>query len=380
VKNDRLITIAAAIVLVFGVMSYFARPKEPPLQLVTPQQELPTYRPTYPGDMSLHDRVLKSYELAFILVRTPYLSTNVNALESIRQWARVQFQAHPDFLHPINLPGPSGNRDTVFGALGYNVFASPLFWLQAQTGELLRWQIARFHETSAYRSFNSSFFDMFGKDADAATLLSRYESERAKEAIDVLFWAAFWLIGAIAGVYKFCVAQRADIFDNIRKLTAGAWAMLAVSYLSQSWETGQAASLISMLAATAIATYLYRPFMLVSHHEAKQQLVRIRLAPCWISMAAWFTVTCLCVQLLTWTRSGIGATADPVTLFLASFTGNFLHDAAQDKRIINACIAMLWLSFTAWALLQRHKDQPYSAEPDDNFKTLERTVTFDRVR
>jgi hypothetical protein len=379
-KNDRLIS--AAIILIIGcaVVSYFIRPKQPLLELVKPEQELSSYQPKYPGDPSLSNRVLKSYELAFILVRTPYMQTNLTALEAVREWARDNFQSHPDFLHPVSLPAPAEDHDTVFGALGYNIFAAPRYWLEAQIGELLRGQIAAFHKTSAFQSFQTCYFDMFGKDSEAANLLARYESDRAKQAVDVVLWTLIWWIGLTIAAARLLNNRKRDFFDALRSNTAAVWTLLAVAYLTQAWFGGQASALVSTIVASAFAFYLHRPFMLVSHQEARQQVVRIRLAPCWIATAAWFTFTCLSVQLLTWIRTGIPAVPDPVSLFVASLSGNFLHDPVQAKRFITGSIAGSWLLVTAWALLQRYKDQPYAPLPDTSFETLDKAMTFTRLQ
>jgi hypothetical protein len=363
-----------------GLATFFVHPKESQLDLVTPQQELSTYQAPYPGDPGLSNRLLKSYELAFILVRSPYISNNISALEAVREWAREQFQSHPDFLHPVALGAPAEKNDTVFGALSYNLTAVPRYWLQEQIEQLMRAQIATFHQTGAYHSFNNTFFSVFGKDADAASLLARYESDRAKQAVSAVYWSLLWFVLAIGGACTLIANRGKDIFNSLRKLTATAWALLSVAYLSQTWITGHAADLLSMLISAGISVFLFWPLLLVSHHEAKQQLVRIRLAPCWIATAAWFTFTCLAVQILTWIHTGIQAAPDPVSLFLSSLTGNFLHDPVAGKRIVVDIVAGLWIVCSFWALSQRHKDQPYNPEPDANFETLNESIAFDRIR
>lgn len=353
------------------LIAYFARPRQPHYEFVTPQQELPSYHARYPGDMTLANRVLKSYDLAFILVQSPYLSTNVTALESVREWARDQFQAHPDFLHPVSLADAPNNHDTVFGALAGNIFALPHNWIDGVIAGCMRKQIAHFHSSGAFHSFNKAFLDVFGSDADSAALLARYESDRARHAIDVVAWALVWLAGTIAGGAMLIVNRKTDFFRSLRFVTAGAWSLLALAYFAQSWNSGHAAALISAALACAFAIYLLRPILFLSHSEVKQQLVHIRLAPCWIAVAAWFTFTCLAVQILTWIRSGIPASPDPVSLLIAGISGNFIHDAVQEKHAISTVVACLWSLITVWAVLQRSKDQPYS-EPDDSFATLDR--------
>jgi hypothetical protein len=378
-RNDRLIAIVMGAIIAGSVLSFYVRPKPPSDEFVTPQQELPGFQARYPGDTSLANRVANSYQLAFILVQSPYICKNVTALAALREWARDQFQSHPDFLHPVSLRPADRNHDTVFGALGYNLFAAGRYWLEEAVGQLLKVQIAHFHETSAFQSFNTAYFDFCGKDSDAATLLARYESERAKSAVDVILWTLVWFAGLVAAAFTLIKESNKDFFGQLQRVTAGAWGLLAISYFSQAWLTGSATPLISAIVSAGLAAYLTRPMLLVSHRDERQRLMRVHLAPCWIAIAAWFTYTCLAVQLLTWMRTGLLMSPDPVSLLLCSITGNFVHEPVHGKRIISTAIAGIWLALTAWALCQRKKDQPFYQEPDSHFETLNAAVSYDRV-
>jgi hypothetical protein len=120
---QKVIVLTIVTTVVCAVLTYFVKAKPVNLEFVTPQSVLPNYTATYPGDTKLSDRIVKSYDLAMILVQSPYMQKNYNALESIRRWARERFEQQPDFLHPTVLPVKETNRDTVFGAFGHNLFA-----------------------------------------------------------------------------------------------------------------------------------------------------------------------------------------------------------------------------------------------------------------
>jgi len=74
------------------------------------------------------------------------------------------------------------------------------------------------------------------------------------------------------------------------------------------------------------------------------------------------------------------ATLDPVSLFLSSITGNFLHEPMLAKRFLSAAIAASWLVVSTWALMQRKKDRPYLQEPDSSFRSFDRAANLERIR
>src|SRR5262250_2873625 len=142
-----------AVIALVVILAYFGRPRPPLLEIVTPRQELPNFQEHYPGDSGLADRVAKSYGLALVLFQSPYTEKNLIALESLRSWARERFQKQPDFLHPFSLEPSDEPRETVVESFFYNLFASPLYWLEERVGDLLKVQVANFHQTRAYASF-----------------------------------------------------------------------------------------------------------------------------------------------------------------------------------------------------------------------------------
>jgi hypothetical protein len=330
----------------------------PILELVSPIQELPDYAAPYPGDTSLADRVAKSYALALILVHSPYTQNNANSLESLRSWARENFQRQPDFLHPSSLVMLRRSGDTVFGALGYNLFAQVHYWLQEMVGELLKFQIARFHDTTAYATFNVAYFDIFGKDAEAATLLARYQSDRAKTAIDVVLWSIAWLGAVIWSVFHLCKTSPVLRHERLQRVLAVGWTLISTEYFLAAWTNNDFESGVSSLLGLAIALFLFRPTILSDNHFQRRQLVQIKLGRKWVCVTAWITFTLLAVQILTWIRSGLPNSPDPVTLLLCSLNGNFIHDPVHAKRLIMQLLGVAWLLVTGWTLRVYLSDQP----------------------
>lgn len=358
------------------LFAFFAKPKAPLYDFVTPKDELPTYEARYPGDTTLSDRVIKSYALAMILVQSPYTQNHVTSLEMIRQWAREQFQLHPDFLHPVSLNIVDHRRDTVFGAAGYNFLAPAKFWLEDRASQLLKMQMANFHSTSAFHSFSQAYFDFFGKDSDTATLLSRYESDRAKQSVNVILWAAAWAAGTAYAITLLIKRRRTDFFGTLQKSVAAAWLLLGTQYVFLTWEDGQSTTLLAAMASITIAAYLYRPFIVASHQEGGQQAFFVKLAPRWIALATWLTLSMFAVQISTWVRSGLPNGNDPVTLLLCGFSGNFVHDPLAGKRLITEIVFTAWIAVSLWGWRQRDKNDAPGAVEEAGLQSLERSVDF----
>jgi hypothetical protein len=359
-----------------SLFAFFAKPKATLLSFVTPKDLLPSYQERFPGDTRLSDRVIKSYALAMVLVQTPFTQNNVTSLEMIREWSREQFQRHPDFLHPVSVIVDRERRDTVFGAVGYTILAPMKFWLEEQSASLLRMRIANFHGSNAFRSFSKAYFDFFGTDSDSATMLALYETERARQAVDVVLWFGVWLIGmAVSGVALFNSRKR-DFFLTLQKVIAGAWCLIGTEYMFQAWDAGQAPVLASGLISLMVAAYLLKPFILATHQEGGQQLLFVRLAPRWVALAFWLTVSIFAIQVLTWVRTGLPNGSDPITLLLCSASGNFIHEPISSKRLITNIVACIWVVATFWSWRQREKSEPFATNEDEVLRSLERSVDF----
>jgi hypothetical protein len=377
---QKVIVLTIVTTVVCAVLTYFVKAKPVNLEFVTPQSVLPNYTATYPGDTKLSDRIVKSYDLAMILVQSPYMQKNYNALESIRRWARERFEQQPDFLHPTVLPVKETNRDTVFGAFGHNLFAQVHAYAQELVGHVVRARMQSWHDTYAYQTFSRAFFDLFGWDAEAALMLARYENDRARLGVDALLWAIAWTAGIVTGAVYLFRNRKKDFFRAVRMVTAGTWVALALAYLLQAWDTERASSVMSALFAIVTATYLYVPVAFVQHEEAGRKLAKIVFTPNWSALASWLTVSFLAIQVLTWIRHSMPGDAEPITMLIGSITGNFVHDPVHSKRLITGITAGVWLAFTFWAWRQRNKTYEPQPDVETRFNELDAVAPLARIR
>jgi hypothetical protein len=376
ISNRSVLKIVIILTLGCSLFAYFSKPKATLLSFGSPKDLLPTFEERFPGDTRLSDRVIKSYALAMVLVQTPFTQNNVTSLEMIREWSRDQFQRHPDFLHPVSVIVDHEKRDTVFGAVGYTILAPVKFWLAEQSAYLLRMRINNFHGSSAFRSFSKAYFDFFGKDSDSATLLTLYESERARQAVDVLPWFALWLCSLSVSAVLLFRARQHNFFLALQRVLSGAWLLVGIEYLFQSWDGGQLSTLVSGVIAMLIAAYLMKPFIFATHQEGGQQLLFIRLAPRWVALSFWLTMSVFAVQILTWVRTGLPNASDPVTLLLCSASGNFVHEPVAGKRLITNVVACIWVLCSFWSWRQRDKSEAFAANEDEVLRSLDRSVDF----
>lgn len=377
---QKFIAATVATTITCWLLTFFVKPHPEQVEFVSPRHELPNYTAQYPGDTKLSDRIVKSYDLALILVQTPYMQKNFNALECVRRWARENFAEHPDFLHPAVLPIATTNHDTIFGAFGYNLFSVFHDYANHLASLAVKSRVESFHQSDAYQSFRSAFFDFFGWDAEAANLLARYQNDRAKIGADVLLWAAAWVAAGIAGIAYIYRNRKTAYFDALRKVTATTWALLATAYFIQMWQTEKASSLVSMLFSAATAAYLFFPFAIIRHKDIPARIARIRFTPNLTSLASWLTISFLAIQVLTWIRHSAPGATDPVTMLIGSISGNFIHDPARSKRLITFATAAFWLAFSFWTSRQRTKTYEPEADIESRFEELDAVAPLAGIR
>jgi hypothetical protein len=373
ITKDKVIYFAAALLVVVCLLSYFVKPGSAIFTIVSPEQELHNYQARYPGDTSLADRVMKSYQLAFVLVQSPYLQKNIISLENVRSWARDRFQSRPDFLHPASLDVVPESYDTIFSAFGYNLFAGIKYWLEECIANLLSIRIAHFHNTSAYQTFNAAYFNVFGKDSEAATLLARYQSDRAMLAIDVVLSACFWLIVSVVGTVYLVQAlnySKLRRFYRMQKFLCITWLFAAISYVFVAFSNNNIATYFSAIMSAIVALFLYRPFKITWHENGKLEISTFQLSSRWVALIVWVSYSLLAVQILTWIRAGVPNNPDPITLLLSSLSGDFIHDPVSGKRFIARLLGIVWLVFSIWTIFQQRKDAKQQQEFDEKLKSL----------
>lgn len=369
-KRRQLVLLGVILLIVASLLSYFVKPKAPITDLVTPAQELPGYAAQYPGDSSLAKRVLTSYGLAFVLFETPYSGANVRALENVRSWGREKFQAAPDFLHPVSIRPEKEPNDTVIGALGYNLFAGLRYTAESCIGEFIKSRIAEFHQTTAYASFSTAFFDVFGKDSESATLLARYQSDKAKGAIDSVLWSLLWTVGTICCALYVLVSPRRQRFDRIRHVLIAAWTTASISYAITAWMVNSIPAFTSALVSTALAIYFAKPFMLLTREDSSLKVAFITLSSRWIALSFWASYSAMAILVLTWIRCSVPDSQDPVTMLLSALSGNFLYDPEDGKRLIARALGIVWVCVSVWAFTQRDKDARISDQLEAELRSL----------
>lgn len=368
--RNRAILAIVVIVTLSSILSYFVKPRQPLLELCTPDQEIPNYAAQYPGDNSLADRVKGSFGLAMVLVQSPYLEKNVSALESLRQWAKDGFQEARDFLHPVSIPPLKEPNDTVLGAIGYNLFAGVRYYCQSRIGDFLAYRIAEFHKEPAYISFQTAFFDLFGKDSESATLLARYQSDKAKTAIDVVLWTIIWSIWLTVAAGLVTLSSRRLFFERLRWCLSGTWALIGISYSTTAWMSNSIPAMLSGSAAFLVSLYLLRPFLLLTREDASLKVKFIQSSSTWIALATWLTYTAVAGLILTWIRGSIPQSPDPITLLLSSLSGNFLQDPEDGKRLAARLVGILWVICSLWAFTHREQDARVTDELEDSLNRL----------
>lgn len=354
-----------------SLLSYFIKPHSHLGELVTPEQELPGFAAVYPGgDDGLAKRVTNSYSLAFVLIQSPYTSTNLRALENIRSWAQNRFEGSPNFLHPVSVKDEQEPNDTLIGALGYNLFANIKYYLESQVGSFLRTRIADYHNDPAYESFTDSYFEIYGRDAEAATLLARYQSDKAKGSISVVLWTITWAISLAFAILYVTFCSRKDRFERIRHTLILIWGLVAIGYCFTAWMTNSITALISAILAGCSTFYFFRPFVLLTRQDSSLKVYFIQLSSRWVALCVWATYSLLAIAVLTWIRSASAEGGDPVTLLLSALSGNFISDPEEGKHVIARIIGAIWALFSVWAFLQKDKDARISDELEDELKSL----------
>lgn len=356
VLRRRLVASALTAVALASVLSFFVKPRPPILDLVSPAQEIPNYEAELPVNRVLADRVVGSFGMAMVLVRNPYTEQNAAALENVRSWAKQRFQDAPDFLHPISVRPRKEPNDTIFGALGYNLFAAAHYALDGQIGSFVSGRIADFHSTDAYKSFQNAYFSLFGKDNESATLLARYQTERARKSIDALAWTVCWATFASSSALATLIAPRKKRFGRLRLSCAAAWLMVGLSNASHAWMSNSIPAMLCSIAAFCTAVFFWRPFLLRTRADASLKVSFYEPGSNWVALGVWVTYSLMAVLILTWIRAGVPDFPDPVTLLLSAFSGNFVQDPEEGKRFIARVVGAVWVAASIWALTQKEGD------------------------
>lgn len=337
--------ISISLVSLAFVMAFFLRPHAPNVELVTLQQELPDPNAHYITESGLRERVSKSYGIALVLVISEYSRKNAVALEAVRRWAHDNFLQNPGFLH-IRDHDPVVAHNSMLDAFSYSLLAPPRYFLEQQALNFLKNQIALFHTTKSYQTFRADYFDSFGLDRESANMLAQYQSERAEKATGVVLSAVYWLVALVIGVRLHFRVHNQIRSSRWQRSLAFFWFATALFYIIVAWACNDVSVLVSSIVCALAGLYLRRPIA-ISFGEDKSFSFRLLMpSRAVLSAATWATFTLIAVQVLTWLRTGTMASPDPITLFVSSVTGDFLHEPATAKKYVSSVTGILWLVVT----------------------------------
>lgn len=368
--SRRKLTIGILVlVLASALLSYFEKYTPDLAPIVDPYYETNSPELQNSRDPQFVNKVMTS-NIGMVLVHSDYSSKNATALESLRTWAKERFSQDAQFLHPVSVRY-SEHHDTVISAFFYNLFGPERSFLERSIKGLMRERIEDFHSTEAYESFRVDYYDLFGVDPEAATLLARYQEERAHAAIDVVYAFGCAFLAVLGGIAVFIRTSRTHWMSRGRLTLAYAWFASSIFYLAQAWQANQVAFLVTGILAFLVAAYLRRP-IIVAFDETGFLDVRLSdLSQRTVTLAIWASVTLLCIQLLTWARSGNLIEPDPITLFVSSLTGNFLHDPANAKRLLDRSIGISWLVISLWSIYFFKRGDARTPEFDAQLEKLD---------
>jgi hypothetical protein len=351
-------------ILVFAVACMFAfslgyRANEPTRHIAKVDKVMPYAKFRYPGDLTFAQQVVDSSTFAVVLQKSEFSQANANALEALRSWAGNNFRRDPRFLHPVSLPKPLPNA-TVLDSAFYGLFHAPYTWLSSQASKFLEERIGQFCETVTFSIFRRDYVELFGNDTEAATLLARYQTERARAAINpllALLYFAFTLVLApyavrflreLAGLWREAI--------SVYGAKEAAW----VSYFSLSLtlfysvqalvclET-QAASLVTAGVFALLSIFLLFPVKLLASKE-ELLFLRTSLDGRTVMLIGWMIFSMVCGQCVLWLKQDLLTNLDPLTLVICAFTGNFLTDPLAIKKTLAMGISVAWAVSFAWSL------------------------------
>jgi hypothetical protein len=240
--------------------------------------------------------------------------------------------------------------------------------------DFVKHQIGNFHTTKAYLHFRTDYFDSFGMDREAALLLARYQSDRAKTAVNVVLSCMFWsTIFCLCAVFTWRTRYGARR-SRTQRLLAYFWMVLGAYYLNVAWYQNQVVLLVSAVVCGGVGLYLHRPFTVESADDKGISFRLIELSRPVVACSLWITISLVAIQIMTWVKTGTLLDPDPLSLFLCSLTGNFLHDPSSGKRSISHAVGIIWILSSLWTFREITFGSP-SSEIEKELALLNQEAT-----
>jgi hypothetical protein len=298
----------------------------------------------------LANRVAKSYNLALILTRSAFTPSNATALEAMRNWASKKFAGDPNFLHPASLEDEPESNQSIIDSYTHSMVASMRFAFEDLIANFLSWRIQDFQNSDSYNAFLVDYFGVFGNDVQAQELLAKYESARARDAIDPFLIAIVWTFLLACALFYLVQRRGTSLPQRTQTVLAAVWLTLALFYTISAWAQNQVSILVSAIVCGAIGLYLKRPLKATYDETRGLTFQLVNLSSPVITLVAWISISLMLIRVISWIKTGSLVHPDPITLILCGLRGDFLHDPVHVKRNIDRIIGLLWLVFTLWIM------------------------------
>ncbi|MBX3074427.1 hypothetical protein KF913_10895 [Candidatus Obscuribacterales bacterium] len=368
--NSRKLSIGALVVVIFAAfLSYFCKFSPDMTPTVDPKYETSAPELQTVPNPKFAEGILNS-NLAMVLIHSDFSDKNALALDALRTWAKEQFSQDIQYLHPVSWTVDE-SQNTIFSAFVANLMGPARGLLEGGIKQFLRWRVDEFHGTDAYQSFRLDYYNLFGVDPEAATLLVRYQEERAKLATEVIT-GLLYVITAFASCLTYYFVSKQWLCRGRLALSYG-WLSVAFLYIACAWYANEVSFMVSAAVSGLIGLYLRYPVSL-SFDEAGYLDVRgIEISRRVVAAVAWISLTLVGIQILTWVKSGSLMEPDPVTLLVCSATGNFFHDPSNIKKTISHVVGVIWILSSLSTLYVLKQGAPATPDLEKQLESLENT-------
>jgi len=347
IRKAHLTYVVIALTVASFLTAYFVKPHAPTQDIVAFDYDS---KPATIQGVPLSYRIAKSYNLALILTRSAFTPSNATALEALRNWATKKFAVDANFLHPASLEDEPESNQSIIESYTHSIFSSVRFAFEDFVANFLAWRIQDFQNSDSYNAFLVDYFGVFGNDTQAQELLAKYESARARDAVDPILIAVVWTLLSSLGIFYLTQRRAITLSHRIQSLLSAVWLILALYYTISAWAQNQVSILVSAIVCGGIGLFLRRPLK-PSYDESRGLTFQlVNLSSPVITLIAWISISLLLIRVISWIKTGSLVHPDPITLILSGMRGDFIHDPVHLKRNIDRVIGLLWLGFTLWIM------------------------------
>ena len=372
-QRSRVTTIAVVLTVISFLTAYFIKP-HPPTQEIVPAPASIVGTTKNPNVPPLSVRIQKSFALALILVRSDFTLPNAAALEALRNWASKNFEQDANFLHPPSVDNETEASQSIIDSYAYSLLGTTRYFFESLMSDFLKNRIQDYQTSPSYLSMCVDYFGLFGYDLDSAQLLARYQSERAKDAVDPMLIGLLWLLLGAAAISYWMFGKPSTPFSRTQVVLAYGWLTLAVFYTVSAWVQNQISILISAVICCLIGLYLRRPIKAVFGENRALSFELVSLSSTVLSLLTWVSISLLLIRIVSWINTGSLLHPDPITLFISGLRGDFFHDPVHVKRNMERIAALSWLAYTMWLLPRLSGEWTEDAAQDEPLRAIQKPL------